>query len=227
MKNKTILFFILIILLCVTIGFAHKSIPIQQPIQLSTHEPYRDARQSQFDKLNCKNKVVFLGDSITEMFNVSEFFPEVQVANRGISGDYSDSIVDRLDSIIVDKPPKIFIMMGINDLYKFKDSNRLIENYETVFKKIREQSPDTKIYIQSILPINNDLFTKDISNNDIVRLNKLIKELSTKHNATFIDLYPLFEKNNQLNKEFTCDGVHLKGDAYLILVNKIKEYVIN
>lgn len=228
MRNKIIVFFILFALIVLSIAFTSKNTTQSQENKPhNKYEPYRNARQSQFDKLDCKDKVVFLGDSIIEMFNVSEFFPDIKIANRGISSDYSDSVVDRLDSILIDQPPKIFIMMGINDLYKFKNSNKILENYDIALKKITEQSPNTKIYVQSILPINNDLFTIEISNSKIKILNKDIKELSFKYNAIFIDLYPLFEKNGQLNKEYTYDGVHLKGDAYLIWVNEIKKYIIN
>jgi lysophospholipase L1-like esterase len=81
---------------------------------------YQRTIENVFTHLNAVAKpgsIVFLGDSITDFFRVNEFFPGVYVINRGISGDTTDGVLNRLaESVYELSPSKIFLMIGTNDL---------------------------------------------------------------------------------------------------------------
>ncbi len=99
------------------------------------------------------NSIVFLGNSITEGFYVYKRFPNYLKYNRGISGDMTTGILERLDQIICYKPKIIVIMIGINDLSRNRDVNDIIENYRKILQEISSETPTTKIIVESILPI--------------------------------------------------------------------------
>ena len=64
------------------------------------------------------SSVVFLGDSLTEGFDLERYFPTANVVNRGLSGDTTYQVRYRMDEIVIANPAKLFLMIGINDLFQ-------------------------------------------------------------------------------------------------------------
>lgn len=178
----------------------------------------------QLDGAEQKGKIVFLGDSITRNGEWDELFNDQDIINRGINGDTSAGILKRIDSITILKPQKIFIMMGINDFSKSKSIDSVMENYKKVIKKIQNDSPDTKIYIQSVLPINiKDSLVKPTT---IIDFNNQLKSFSIQEGINYIDLYSSFvDADQHLIKKYTFDGVHVNGDGYELWKSKIVNYI--
>lgn len=176
-----------------------------------------------------KNSILFLGNSITERGEWEEILADSKypIINRGIGGDNSFGILARMDEVIRFKPRAIFLMDGINDQFRKLPHDVTIENYRKIIRKIKKESPKTKIYIESALPINEDM-TKEpytVGRNVLVpELNKKIEKLALEEGITYIDICPLFqdEKGN-LKPEYTMDGVHLYPSAYIIWVNFLKD----
>jgi lysophospholipase L1-like esterase len=161
--------------------------------------------------------IVFIGNSITEGGNDwSAKFGIPSIKNRGIAGDVTDGVLQRLNEITFYKPKKVFILIGINDLFNLQDRKEIPStdyignNILMIAKKISEKSLDTKIYIQTILPTDKEAMKFNISKvNDIIRSNEKegIYEM--------IDLHTLFaDSNGLLKKELTYDGTHLNDDGY-------------
>ncbi|SEA97175.1 GDSL-like Lipase/Acylhydrolase family protein [Trichococcus collinsii] len=99
-------------------------------------------------------------------------------------------------------------------------------NYKNIIEEIQKKSPATKIYIQSMLPINNELNGSKVSSETIVELNTYLKNLSSDYdNCEFIDLYPHFQVNGQMNTDYTNDGTHLNGQGYLLWKEQIQDFV--
>lgn len=183
-------------------------------------------RKSQFDILpKTENAIIFLGNSITDQAEWNELFSNPNVLNRGIGGDDTEGILNRLDQITRVKPDKIFMMIGTNDLAYGKKPGEIIDNYALIVRRIMEASPSTKIYLQSILPTNDELHI-DRQNSDIEIINMGIKRIAEVNGLTYIDLYSKFkdEKGN-LNPEYSMDGLHLNGEGYLLWKNEVEDLV--
>ena len=187
-------------------------------------------RKDLFEKINYKaDSILFIGDSITDYCEWDDLTEKDNIINMGIAGDTTTGILNRLDVVFKVNPKKVFIMVGINDLRKGEIVDEVINNYKTIVDSMREKLPTTTIYIQSTLPLNNEL-TSDIEKTDvksIIKLNNGIKSLENNSSIFYIDLFSKFSvgNDNELNEKFSKDGVHLNGDAYLLWKDSIEKYV--
>lgn len=115
--------------------------------QTQKYSTFYMQRASLFSKLTITPKdIVFIGNSITNGAEWSELFPQKRVKNRGISGDTSEEVYDRLEAIVKDKPAKIFILIGINDISRGIEVETIVQNMKQIVEKIQNESPKTKIY---------------------------------------------------------------------------------
>lgn len=167
------------------------------------------------------NGIVFLGNSITERGQWETLFPNKPVFNRGIGGDNTYGVLARLDEVIASKPEKIFLMIGINDLGSRQWEIALIlENYNKIVDKIRAGTPKSKLYVQSVLPLNDSLLKANTYKNKadtIIKLNKELQIIGKKKCAGFIDLYSVFHSGNHvLDAKYTKDGIHLLPEGYVV-----------
>ena len=170
--------------------------------------------------------VVFLGDSLTEQCPWDELFPDVDLKNRAIEGDMTDGILDRLEVVTALTPKKLFLSIGVNDLL-FHSPDYIVENYKKILSKISQLSPSTKVFVQSLLPVNNDVRNTGVKNKDISEINRQLKKLSKDKGLTFIDLHSKLANNEGLLPErFTRDGIHLNGEAYLLWREEIEGFVV-
>jgi len=168
--------------------------------------------------------VVLLGDSITEGFEVTKYFPGRRVLNRGIGADVIGNdmptndfrgVLQRLDNSVFDcAATDVFILIGINDLGSGKKVETMETGFRELLKRIRAKRPDLRIHVQSVLP-TRDRFEKH--NAPVRDFNERLKKLATEFNCSFIDLHALMvDENGSLKAEFTRDGLHLTEPAYLI-----------
>jgi lysophospholipase L1-like esterase len=176
--------------------------------------------------------IVFLGNSLTEAFPVTEYFENIHVKNRGVSGYLTKEVLENMGNVLKSYPKKIFIEIGINDIKyglsdKPKMTQELLDNYNKILRNIRKDCPRTEVYVQSILPINKiyDPNVADTINTIIIDVNSGIKELAEKYNYHFIDLYTRFAENNCLPVKYTTDGIHLNETAYELWAATIKKDV--
>lgn len=173
------------------------------------------------------SKIIFLGDSITDEGEWVELLANPHVLNRGISGDTTVRISKRLDNIIATQPEKIFLMIGVNDLINTKRNiQEIAQEYQKIVTKLIKKLPTTQIFIQSILPVNNQIFIFWQDNQNIIKLNQEIQAIATQHNLPYIDIFSyLCDNQNQLDRKYTSDGLHLNGQAYLVWSEILKKLV--
>ncbi|NOU61826.1 GDSL-type esterase/lipase family protein [Marinifilum caeruleilacunae] len=165
-------------------------------------------------------KLAFLGDSLTHAGRWDEFFPAYEVSNHGVPGEKSNEILQRLPGVLSENPDVLFVMMGINDLGDGIDEASIIENYSKLIAQVISKI-DIKMVVQSVLPVNFQLFpTKEFNSEKIRLINKLLINLCKEENITFVDLYAsLSTYSNELMKEYTYDGLHLNEAGYRIWHN--------
>ncbi len=170
-------------------------------------------------------QIVMLGNSITEMAEWSELLKNKNVINRGVIGDGTRDIYNRLDKIVVGKPKQIFLLAGVNDLI-FHSVDSISNQYQSIVSKIRTQTPHTALVLISVLPVNNSLRRSGIKNENIVLLNKQILDISKKENLNYIDAHKFLKnKEGALRDDCTFDGIHLNSLGYSVLVEQIKVFI--
>lgn len=209
------------------IDYLKRKFGIQTEVVSATdYGVYYKTKKSIFEIMpNDTNEIIFLGNSITDYCEWHELFGKANIKNRGIGGDIINGVYDRLNEIVESNPKKIFLMIGINDLARKRTVEQILSDYERLIISIKEKSPRTRLYIQSILPtVNRD----DIKSNDIITINKGLMNLTTKYNLTYVDLFDLLRTNeNKLDTVYTFDGVHVNGQGYLLWKKAIVNYVNN
>ena len=184
-------------------------------------------RMEKFKKeTNFQGKTVFLGNSITEGGNWKKLLKDSTVINRGISGDNTFGVIARIEEIIKLKPSKIFILIGTNDLSKSIPDEVVIENIFAIVSKIKAGSPKTKIFVQSILPVNETVekFPQQFNNaNHILTINDQLSRYAERLRYTYIDLYSKFlDDQGKLKASYTFDGLHLNAAGYQHWVGILK-----
>ncbi|MDE7381306.1 MAG: hypothetical protein K2N03_04170 [Muribaculaceae bacterium] len=194
------------------------------------HDEYWKQRTSLFEVLPIGTEdIVFLGNSITDGGEFHELLERPDVKNRGIRSDVIEGVRERLDQVTRWHPSKIFLLIGINDISHGQTVESLSDKYEELVKEIREQSPDTRLYIQSVMPINNSFNRYKAlkgRENIIPLLNNELKEIAEKNGAVYINLWPALEDSKgRLKKEFTFDGLHLNGKGYKAWMSIISKYI--
>ena len=169
--------------------------------------------------------IVFLGNSLTAQNEWAEMFGREDILNRGIPGDHADGITGRLEEVARHQPSKVFLMVGINDLC-FHTPDEVVVKCRKSVDAILQKMPATKLYIQSILPVNNHVQKTPVKNDAIRFVNNKMREYALSKGLIFIDLYPFFlDENGVLDGDFTLDGVHINGAAYLKWKSAITDYV--
>ncbi len=220
-KSITRQFLFLAFVLCSLISFS----------QENKFGTYYNQRLSLFEKLpDTKNEIIFLGNSITDGGEWSELLGNPNVKNRGISGDTTDGVLFRLNEVTRSKPAKVFLLIGINDLSRGVSKDSVFSNICQITLKIRKDSPKTKVYVQSILPVNDSfgLFKNHTNKTaDVIWVNAQLKTWCDKEQVQYVDLYSRFKSPDSelLNLQLTNDGLHLKGDGYLLWLDIIKPYL--
>lgn len=174
-----------------------------------------------------KGKIIFLGNSITEGGPWRELTGNNEIVNRGIGGDITFGVLQRLDDIIGRQPSKLFILIGINDIGKDIPDAVIADNVRRIIKNVQAGSPGTVIYLQSVLPVNPSVkgFPQHYDKEDhVVNVNRLLREVANDVQCHFINLYPLFiDEQQRLSKDLTHDGLHLHRKGYERWVAFLKE----
>jgi len=180
-----------------------------------------------------KDSIVLLGDSIIDYWPYKDYYQNDNIVNRGIAGDTSLGILNRLDQIISLNPKAVIIHVGGNDLVRLKEDN----DTDSIVKRILkikyelETNSNTKVYIVSLTPV---LRGHNITNNTYMqkRTNQMIDaindELSLFTKIIDVNSYLKDDKGN-LKLEYTKDGLHLTKHGYdvfsYVIGKKVKELV--
>ena len=182
---------------------------------------YSNKRTSTID-----DNFVFLGDSITNGYNLDEYYPEYPTVKSGVNGYKTQDILNNMNKMVyIYNPSKVFLLIGINDIHAGKSKEYIINNIEKIIDNIKENRKNAKIYVESIYPVNSKI--RSNSKNDFtIEVNKEIKKLFKEKNIVYINIHDLLIDNNgDLKKKYTTDGLHLSEDGYKVVTKEIKKYL--
>ena len=160
---------------------------------------------------------MMLGASIVEGGLWNELFPFSHTCNRGISGDRTDDILDRIADIKAMSPDKIFLQVGRNDMggKETIDVNECWSNYEKLIKELKKELPEADLYVQSVFPVGRQVEYCDQFNAAAQQLNKLLEAGVERYGYFYLDIWSvLADEQGYMRKEYSYDGVHLVADGY-------------
>ncbi len=175
---------------------------------------------------------ILAGDSLSLWFP-PELLPEGKNwLNQGISGETSNGLLKRLKIFDRTQPKVIFVMIGINDLIRGISNRVILDNQRQIISYLRKKHPTAQIVVQSILPHGAEEATwkgRDkllaVANSRIRELNQQLQSICIKRGAKYLDLYPLFtNKQGNLRREFTTDGLHLSSEGYIVWRSALQIY---
>ncbi len=179
-----------------------------------------------------ENVIVMLGDSLTEYTPFNEFTGfRYRIQNRGIASDNTHGVLHRLDEVIGLNAAKVFILLGINDIGNAIPLTETIRNYREIVNRLKESSPSTKIYVQSVFPVDH----RKLADNDrcrrrtssaIVSLNAELEALARETGCEFVDTYSVFaDELGEMDSGCTLDGLHLNGAGMMKWCGFLEEYL--
>lgn len=180
---------------------------------------------------------LFIGDSRTVGIQTywpeggASFFCAVGAGVQGIYGTYPDtgslSGMSLRDVITSRKYGKIYVMLGVNDLYAPIKEN--LELYEELIAWLREEQPEAIVYIEANLRVTDALSNSGsfMTNQNINEFNNLISRLADNETIFYLDANPLFsDEKGALDPKLTGDGIHLYGQAYEDWAQWLMDHVI-
>ena len=217
--------------------FVHLSTSAQRVTYRPTqHYNERVELFEQLDDID-STKIVMLGNSLTEnaIFygDWTSLLCNRNIINRGISGDDAFGITSRLVQILPKKPKAIFLMCGTNDLSHHLTAEQVFRKVKGVIDTIIIGAPETKLFVQSLLPINEGFGRwKNLKGrtDDIPVINAMLQQYCDEHGITFINLFPFFtarggKAQNVLIRSLSVDGLHLSRSGYTIWAQRLQPFI--
>ena len=224
-KRKIILIISIVLALAVICGVLYY-VFIALPEQKKQEERAQLVAQYYADKLALYQQeneayadyevdVAFLGDSLTDGYDLAKYYPQYKTANRGIGGETTHGLEKRLQVSVYDLKPKVAVMLiGGNNL------ETMFQNYENILIGLQKNLPKTKIVLVSLTSMGMDWGHK----NQLAAYNNVvIRKLAEKYGYTFVDMYtPLFdETTGEICADYTTDGAHLTHAGYQIFTDTL------
>jgi lysophospholipase L1-like esterase len=219
MKNRIIKLLIwlsvllnILVVTAVMLAAMGKLMPLLAPLIMTNMvNPNYERLVSQFEGFTVQSgDVVFLGDSITQGGAWHELFPNRPVRNRGIGGDTTKGILNRLHQVTNGNPSQVFLLIGTNDLSFGESDETIVDNIVSILERFADESPETQVLVQSILPRGASYQER------IETLNSRI-HAAIGDGAEWIDLYSLLlDEDGSIADRYSNDELHLLGAGYAV-----------
>lgn len=160
---------------------------------------------------------VFFGDSLTAGGMWEEYYPYLTTVNLGVVGDTVECLLTRLPQLETLMCEKCFVMIGVNNLSFQHTVEATLEKYDQLLNGLSamREAFGMQVYVQSVLPVREDVTVYTITNQDIRTLNEGISLLADKYGMTYIDIHSLMaDEEGALIENYTEDGLHLTEVGY-------------
>ena len=196
--------------------------------------PFYQQKISEFGQMRPVDStdVVMVGDGLTEYAgDWNKLLQWRHIRNRGIAGDRIKGVASRLHSVLQGKPKALFLMAGTNDILEKETLPTVLHDYIDLINLVRETSPETKLYVQSLLPVNETFSNEKLSGmtNTIASFNVQLRHYCERHHVGYINIFKLFVRHgtNEMRRELTSDGLHLTPFGYKVWAFELKKYLLD
>jgi lysophospholipase L1-like esterase len=186
---------------------------------------YREADASLGPPAAGENRVVFFGDSITDIWKLDDYFPGKPYINRGIGGQTTPQMLVRFRQDVINLQPKVVIILaGTNDIAGNTGPMRN-EDIEGNLASMVDlaRAHDIRLVLCSIMPVHNyserakDFFAQRPQSR-ILALNEWIKDYSAKNNIVYVDYFSaLVDDKGMMKKDLADDGLHPNAAGYKVV----------
>jgi len=186
---------------------------------------YREANAHLAAPLPGENRVVFMGDSITDAWHLDEYFPGKPYVNRGIGGQTTPQMLIRFRPDVIDLQPKVVVILaGTNDIAGNTGPMRLEDienNYASMADLARAQG--IRVVFSSVIPVNNytpraELLFAQRPPEKILELNRWVKDYCAKNGYIYLDYFSaMVDEKGLLKKDLAQDGLHPNPTGYKIM----------
>ena len=221
MKKRRLLAVSAIVLLASPALARTQTLPTNQRLYdtVTTMPDLHASRVAEFEaEAVVTGRVIFFGNSITQGGDWAKLTGDSTAINRGIGADLVSSLLGRVADVTRRKPSKLFILIGINDISKDIPDAVIAAEYRALVDSVRTQSPATRIFVQSILPLNPTVknFPQHYDKQEhVVAVNRLLRRMAKETGSTYVDLWPIvLDSKNRLDARLTGDGLHLNNQGY-------------
>lgn len=229
MKRKILIIVLVIILICAgTFAILYKKNAFA--IKRNSQREYYKLSYYVKDIFTKECDVMFMGDSITWLYDMEENFPGKNYINRGISGDRTTDVLDRCTFTFKNvKAKKIVLLIGINDIFQTSKTEReVLDNTYAIIEKAKEYNPDAEIFVQSVYPVSNGGFGNlhDNCAGKIDTVNKELSEKAEEKGYTYIDMFSvLVDENGCFTASYTYDGLHPSKEGFKVITKELEKFL--
>lgn len=213
--------------LLICLGMAN---PVGLAEEVADPDPQRFASDiEKFEKQDaetpiCPGGTLFIGSSSIRKWDISRYFPGMRAINRGFGGSHQSDCNYFADRILFPyKPGRIVIYEGDNDLNSGKSPCQVLEDFEILFGRIREELPEAEVYFIAIKPsVSRWKLWPEIQETNMKIRQTLEAEGSRLYR--FVDIAsPMLNENGEITSEwFVEDGLHLNEKGYELWTNILK-----
>ena len=187
---------------------------------------YRDANAALKAPAPGENRVVFFGDSITDIWHLDEYFPGKPYVNRGIGGQTTPQMLIRFRQDVIEIHPKaVVILAGTNDIAGNTGPMRLEDiqaNYTSMAELARVNN--IRVVFSSVLPVHNytpqsQILFAQRSPQKILVLNRWLKDYVAAHSDCFyLDYFgAMVDNKGYMKRDFADDGLHPNAAGYKVM----------
>jgi lysophospholipase L1-like esterase len=187
---------------------------------------YREANAALAPPAAGENRVVFFGDSITDIWHLDQYFPGKPYINRGIGGQTTPQMLVRFRQDVIDLHPKVVVVLaGTNDIAGNTGPMRnedIEANYTSMAELARANG--IRLVFASVLPVHNytekskDFFAQRPTAS-ILQLNEWLKDYCAKNHLVYLDYFSaLVDDKGMMKRELADDGLHPNDAGYKIMV---------
>jgi lysophospholipase L1-like esterase len=195
---------------------------------------YRDADAALAPPAAGENRVVFIGDSITDYWKLADYFPGKPYINRGIDGQTTPQMLVRFRQDVIDLHPQVLIVLaGTNDVAGVTGTTRnedIEANYTSMAELARLHH--IRVVFSSLLPVNN--YTDDAKESFALRprerilaLNRWLEDYCAKNGFVYLDYFSaVVDDKGMLKRDLSDEGLHPNAAGYKIMAALVEKAIV-